>query len=91
MGESIDQGKDVVLRGTVTEIRPEQGRHPHHKWLVTLRVDSVLAGSFSAPTFFFSIHSPTQSGIAVGGRYEIHATRSETDEYLVKSIKLWQD
>jgi hypothetical protein len=91
MGESHDEGTDVVLRGTVIETRPVQGRDPHQKWLVTLQVDSVVAGCFSGHTLSFSIHSPTKSGIAVGGRYEIHATRPQTGEYLLKSIKPSED
>jgi hypothetical protein len=91
MTDSNDSGKDVVLRGTVGEIRPAQGRHPHLKWMVTLQVESVVAGNFTGATLSFGIHSPVKAGIAVGGRLEVHAARSQAGEYVLKSIKPWQD
>jgi hypothetical protein len=84
-------GEVVVLRGTITELRPSRGPHPHLKWLATLSVDSVVAGSFSEPTFPFHIHSPTRSGIAEGGRYVLHLTRTPAGEYLLGRIEPWTE
>jgi hypothetical protein len=91
MVEDDTKGEEVVLRGTITEIRPARGSHPHQKWLAILAVDSVVAEHFSGQTFAFRIHSPTKSGIAVGGRYVIHATRTQTGEYVVRSIEPWRN
>ena len=84
-------GEEVVLRGTVTELRPSRGPHPHLKWLAVLAVDSIMAGQFSGPTFPFHIHSPTKSGIAEGGRYVVHLTRTPAGEYLLGRIEPWTE
>lgn len=88
----VDAGDgEVVLRGTVTELRPSRGPHPHLKWLAALAVESVAAGRFSDPAFLFRIHSPTKSGITVGGRYVVHATRTPDGDYLLGRIEPWRD
>lgn len=91
MTERETEGEEVVLRGTVTELRPSRGPHPHLKWLATLAVDSVAAGSFSEPTFPFRIHSPTKSGIAEGGKYVLHLTLTPAGEYLLGRIEPWSE
>ena len=90
MVKNDNEGEEIVLSGTVIDIQPAKGRHPHQKWLVTLQVDSVVAGSFTSKTFSFSIHSPTKSGIAVGGRYTIYLMRNQAGEYLLKNIEVWK-
>jgi hypothetical protein len=77
----------IVLRGTVIEVRPQRGPHPHQRWVAVLEIDRVVAGRFSDRTFAFRIHSPTKSGIAVGGRYELHVARSASGEYAVDRIE----
>lgn len=91
MTERETEGEEVVLRGTVTGLRPSRGAHPHLKWLATLAVDSVAAGSFSEPTFPFHIHSPTRSGITEGGRYVVHLTRTPAGAYLLGRIEPWTE
>ena len=91
MTEGDAGGEEVVLRGEITELRPSRGPHPHQKWLATLAVDSVVAGSFSEPAFPFRIHSPTKSGIAVGGRYVVHTTRTPAGDYLLGRIEPWRE
>lgn len=91
MAEGGAEGEEVVLRGAITELRPARGPHPHQKWLATLAVDSVVAGSFAEPTFPFRIHSPTKSGIAAGGRYVVHTTRTPAGDYLLGRIEPWID
>lgn len=84
-------GEEVVLRGTVAALVPSRGPHPHLKWLATLAVDSVVAGQYSEPTFPFHVHSPAKSGIAEGGRYVVHLTRTPAGEYLLGRIEPWTD
>ena len=82
--------ENVVLEGTVTEIRAARGSHPHHKWLVFLQINSVIAGEFTEPTFSFNIHSPEKSGIVKGGQYVIEIARIGPDKYVLKGIKPWK-
>jgi hypothetical protein len=91
MGIDDEAEKEIAFHGTVIEIGPTRRGHPHLKWLVTLHVDSVVRGRLEAETFSINIHSPIKSGIAVGGRYLIQATRINTDEYLIKGIKPLKD
>lgn len=91
MREDENNGEEIVLRGEVIDLRPERGQHPHQKWLVTLRVDAVVTGTFSEPSFSFHIHSPTKSSIALGGRYLIHLARSQDGAYLLKRIEPSRD
>jgi len=64
--------RELVLVGTVTTIvaRSEPELAP---WTVTVRVDRVVSGSLSGPTFSFSVHSPARSGLQVGRSYTIKA------------------
>jgi hypothetical protein len=88
--EDENDSEIIVLQGTVTEIRPMQGAHPHQKWLVSLQVKSVIAGDFMGQMFSFNIHSPIKSGIVKGGQYVIHIVRIQTDEYMLKGIEPWK-
>lgn len=69
---------DLLFAGTVLEIRPVEGPNPHLRWGVTTHVDEVLNGQFDGETFSFFIHSPTKSGLEVGGTYRIRATWTGT-------------
>lgn len=89
-GKIANESEEIMLGGTIIAINPAQGLHPHQKWMVTLRVDSILAGCYSAETFFFSTHSPTKSGIAVGGKYVVNVTRTPKG-YLLNSVQLWKE
>ncbi|HKO94180.1 MAG TPA: hypothetical protein VJU61_23665 [Polyangiaceae bacterium] len=69
--------EEIVLTGTVTSIfqviaPPGSDRH----WGATLRVEKVKAGVYSEPTFTFTLHSPARSGVDVGGRCTIVATKA---------------
>lgn len=77
----------IVLVGTVTELIPARGLHPHHKWLVSLQIDAVITGDIEEKTFSFAIHSPIKSGVEKGGQYVIDAARIQADKYVVKGIK----
>lgn len=88
--EEQSDGENIVLKGTVTEIRPKQGAHPHLKWLVSLQVNSVIAGDFTGETFNFHIHSPTKSAIVKDGQYVIHLVRNQAGEYRLESIEPWK-
>lgn len=81
----------IVLRGTVTEVRPQRGPHPHQRWIAVLEIDRVVDGRFSDPTFAFRIHSPTKQDIAIGGRYQLHVARDTSGEYAVDRIERWRE
>lgn len=73
---------DLALLSTVTSIEGADIGNPRKKWVVTTRVDKVLAGHFAGSQFSFAIHSPAQSGLEVGKQYRIRATRTH-EGYLV--------
>jgi hypothetical protein len=87
MENSDNKDEEFALQGTVIELRPMRGKHPHQKWLVVLRIESVVSGAFSGDTFSFNIHSPVKSRISTGGRYLLHATKTTTGDYLIRKIE----
>jgi hypothetical protein len=89
--EGDSETEQIVLRGTVTEVRPQRGAHPHQRWVAVLAIDRVVDGHFSDPAFAFRIHSPTKQDIAVGGRYELHVARHASGEYAVDRIERWSE
>jgi len=89
--EGDDDTEKIVLRGTVTELRPQRGPHPHQRWVAVLEIDRVVDGRFSDSTFAFRLHSPTKQDIAVGGRYELHVARNPSGEYAVDRIERWRE
>lgn len=89
--ESNNEVEETVLQGTVIGIRPAQGQHLHQKWCVTLQVDSIVVGYYTEQTFSFSVHSPTKSGIVIGGQYMIHTVQIQNGEYQIKGIEPWKN
>ena len=67
----------IVIRGVVTEIFPTGDSQATSDWGVTVYVESVESGTYSQPEFTFSVHSPSLSGLVVGGHYTIVATASK--------------
>jgi len=64
-----------VLVGTVSKISQVTSRAPSRRsWAVTIQVEKTKAGTYSEPTFTFTMHSPARAGLAVGRRYTIEAT-----------------
>src|SRR5262245_35747995 len=75
--------KKLELTGTVTAISQVYAKPPSRRnWAVTIRVEKVKEGKYSKPEFTFTIHSPAQAGLAVGGCCAIEATWTG-QEYLV--------
>lgn len=76
---------DLRFVGTVTAIGlrrpPDPGPGHRLNWVVTARVEQVLAGSFDGETFSFVVHSPQQEGLREGGRYVIDADRASGREF----------
>src|SRR5438046_2289978 len=71
---STDSPKDLVFIGTVRKIYPFSAPATvRRRWAVRAHVDRLLSGTFSADTFTFTVHSPTLSGLQVGGAYTIKA------------------
>lgn len=65
----------IELMGTVTAIFPIAAKPPSlRNWAVTIRVEKVKVGKFSRPEFTFTVHSPSNAGLKVGGRCTIEAT-----------------
>jgi|SRR6267142_2338549 len=71
---STDSPKDLVFIGTITKIYPFSAPTTvRRRWAVRAHVDRVVSGTFSGDTFTFTVHSPTQSGLQVGGTHTIKA------------------
>ena len=83
---SQDQGADLVFVGKLTELTPVSMPGTRIRWTVKMAVKKVVSGRFSGDTFSFGVHSPTKSGLVVGGAYEVRAT--ETPEgYVVDELQ----
>jgi len=80
--------EELVLVGTVTSIFQVDAPPPSRRnWGVTVRVEQVKSGKYSEPTFTFTIHSPARSGVKVGLRCTIVATKTGPQEYLVSDTR----
>jgi hypothetical protein len=80
--------EELVLVGTITSIFTVHAPPPSRRnWGVTVRVDKVKLGNYSEPTFTFTIHSPARSGVKVGLRCTIVATKTGPQEYLVSDTR----
>jgi len=86
MSRDSDKSKEAVLCCHVIALRPAQGKHPHQMWLVTVQVDSVVAGRFPSPTLSLQLHSPIKAGINIGGRYTVRVLETQPGEYRFKDI-----
>ena len=64
--------KEMVVVGRVTSLKPGGGDESR-RWIVTIKVDKVVSGDFSGPTFQFAVHSPSQCGLEKGRSYTIEA------------------
>ena len=51
-------------------------------WIVIFNVDKIISGLFTEKTFSFRIHSPVKSGLKVGLKCIVKATKTQTG-YLV--------
>lgn len=80
--------EELVLIGTVTSIFQVDVPPPSlRRWGVTVRVEKVKVGHYSEPTFTFAIHSPARSGVKVGLRCTIVATKTGQEGYLVSDTR----
>lgn len=79
--------RDLRFRGTVIAIDAARaGAPPGRSWVVTMRVEQVLDGAFAGTTFAFRVHSPSKSGLVVGGTYSVEA-RWTVDGYTVDELQ----
>jgi hypothetical protein len=70
-GEASSPSKELVIEGRVVSIG--MVNDDLNPWLITVKVEKVLTGRFSEPTFSFAIHSPAVSGLKKGEKYRIEA------------------
>ena len=64
--------KELVLVGKVTSLTLGAGDQLK-RWIVTVKVETVVSGDFSHLTFQFAVHSPARSGLEKGRSYTIEA------------------
>ncbi len=67
---------DLILVGTVTKLYVTGAARTLKRWAVVTRVDGVVSGEFDGKTFTFTVHSPAQAGLRVGGAYVIKANKT---------------
>ena len=80
---------EIIVCGEVVGIDPARTADPRLRWAVKLRVDLVRSGNFAAKELSFAIHSPSRSGISVGGKYVVHLHRESTDRFKVVKVEPW--
>lgn len=67
------RGERLVLLGTVVGIRTADSEDPRLNFLVRVKVDRVVEGSYRGERFEFSTHSPARSGLEEGKPCRIEA------------------
>lgn len=82
--------KALVLLGTVTAREQVNAPPARPQWRVTVRVDKLLFGTLSTPTFTFAIDLPNWEPPMVGRRYRIETSAWRPD-YLAESALLLDD
>lgn len=81
--------RNLRFRGTVAAIDASHTEGlSNRNWVVTMNVEQVLAGEFPGKTFAFRVHSPSKSGLVVGGSYTVEAEWTG-DGYQVDQFQ-WQ-
>jgi hypothetical protein len=80
--------RSLVLLGTVTQreevIAPPVRRH----WRVTVKVDRVLFGLLTTPTFTFAMDLPTSEPPKVGRRYRVATGEQERPDAFAETAPL---
>lgn len=79
--KAVDPGPrapDLVFEGLVLSIEnaPVGLGGAYLDWVVRMRVEDVLSGRFDGDAFSFRVHSPARSGLRVGERCTVTATRT---------------
>lgn len=83
-GSSTNSPDDLSLTGLVLNIENNPIDDSRDKpWVVRMRVEEIRRGALTGGAFSFRIHSPARSGVAVGSRCVIQATR-EGSGYIVR-------
>jgi predicted secreted protein len=67
----------LLFEGTVVSIENSPLPKSTQNFVVTMQVDRLLKGQFKGKTFQFRVHSPTQSGLKLKGKYAVEAKRIE--------------
>jgi hypothetical protein len=72
--DAAASSRDLRFRGTVASIDSSRADElSNRNWVVSMKVEQVLAGELSGKMFAFRIHSPSKSGLVVGGSYTVEA------------------
>jgi len=73
---------NLVFVGTVVSIEASPLLRSSAKYIVTFNVEKVESGKLGGKTFSFPVHNPAQSGLQVGRRYVVRATKTEKGYYI---------
>lgn len=79
---------DVTFQGTIVNVAfrtdypsGDKIRDFDERYVITMRIDRVLKGSYPDPAIEFRVHSPSLAGLKkVGGQYEVQANLSTNNE-----------
>jgi hypothetical protein len=87
---AASESDELLLVGTVKRIYQLNAPRSRRRWAVEVRVDRVVSGEFTGPTFTFAVHSPALSGLRVKGTYNIKAhkvgERFDVDESALEEV-----
>ena len=72
-----NKNHSLIFLGTVISIESSPLDNSLLNWIITVNVDEVVLGNFSAKTFQFRIHSPTKSEIKEKKQYVIEANLTQ--------------
>lgn len=67
---------NLVFLGTVVSIDVSPLPRSSANYIVTFNVEKVESGKLGAKTFSFPVHDPVQSGLEIGNRYRVRATKT---------------
>jgi hypothetical protein len=81
--------RTVELLGTVTAFEPVNVPPAQSRWRVTVKVDRLLFGSLTTPTFTFGMDARFQTP-KVGGRYRVETSGWRTDDLAEMASPLYE-
>jgi hypothetical protein len=73
---------NLVFVGTVVSIEASPLPRSSANYIVTFNVEKVESGKLGGKTFSFPVHNPSQSGLEIGKRYRVVATKTDRGYYI---------
>ena len=84
--QPVQDSTGLVLKGKIVEIQNAPLEQCLENWIIKLKVEQVVKGSFGGEYFSFRVHSPSRSGLEEGKEITLKAERTE-DGYTVDDFQ----